>query len=292
MVGAVIQARLGSTRLPGKVLMDVQGKPLLLRITERLEASAEIEKIVVATSDGPQDQPIEDFCRDYGIACFRGSENDVLSRFIGAAEAYGLDDVVRVCADSPLLDTASIDAMIRLQRKKQADLVTIDPAKTSLLDGFEVTHRDFLKKLAALASNDFHREHVTYLAKENPALGKLVFYEPPKDLCHTDIRITVDTPEDLEFIRAVYQWFETLGSHIDVRKIDKLPFHLFRINQNIRQKPANKKTIKVKILTNTEDEPLQEMCSALQNLSYFQVELLPDANQAVDENALYLKRVF
>lgn len=292
MIGAIIQARMGSSRLPGKVLTPLLNKPLLLHIVENLKKSKKIKKIVVATTNLSQDQEIEDFCKKNNIDCYRGSENNVLLRFIEAAKTFQITEIIRVCADSPLIDVASIDQMIDLKHQKKADLVTISPQDTSLLDGFEVTHLDFLQKLLDLATNDFHKEHVTYLAKENPALGVLAFYRPPKELCYTDIRITIDTNEDLEFMQRVFKWFQEHKITPDVRKIHKLPFYFFRINQNIKQKPANKKTIKVKIIANQQDEMLLDVQKALENLSYFKVEILSDSHLEIEEEALYLKRLF
>ena len=144
MIGAIIQARMGSSRLPGKVLTPLLDKPLLLHIVESLKKSKKIEKIVVATTNLSQDQAIEDFCQKNNIDCYRGSEENVLLRFIDAAKTFQIKEVVRVCADSPLIDVTSIDQMIDLKHQK-GDLVTISPQDTSLLDGFEVTHLDFYK---------------------------------------------------------------------------------------------------------------------------------------------------
>lgn len=291
MVGAIIQARMGSTRLPKKTLADVAGKPLLWHVIDRLKRSGKIEKIVIATTVNSEDQQIEDFCAESSLDCFRGSSDNVLSRFIQAAEKYGISTVVRICADSPLMDIQTIDDMIEMLIDENADIVTISPDKTSLLDGFEITTLPFLKKLESLASKPCHFEHVTYLGKEDPSLGKVLFYDPPQNLCHKDIRITVDTPQDLEFIREVYKWLYEEGRIIDVRRLEKLPYYLFRINEDIRQKPAAKETLKVQLVGDEKDPKIQEIKAVLNLSGYIDAKIYREPESMKSKNEIVLKRI-
>lgn len=272
MVGAIIQARMGSTRLPGKVLKELSGFPLLWHVVERLKSTKLVNKIIIATTTNPEDDALEEFANYYNILVYRGSAFDVLARFLGAAQAFEVDTVVRICADSPLIDPFTIDELLRLQKKEKADVVSIEASKTSLLDGFEVLTTRSLEWMDSQKLKAYHREHVSVYAKEHPEKSKVVYYNPPKDLCHTDIRITVDTQEDFDFMQEVYNWLYDKDKLIDVRRLDKLPFSLFRLNASIRQKPANARTIHVQIISPGVDDDLKEIKTILENSSRVKVD--------------------
>ncbi|HOJ50063.1 MAG TPA: glycosyltransferase family protein [Spirochaetota bacterium] len=262
MVGAVIQARMGSTRLPGKVLMEIEGKPLLEHIIDRLKVCNKIKKIVVATTTEKEDNKIQEFCVSKNIDFYRGSTDNVLERFIEASEKFQIDIIVRICADSPLIDPATIDKMIEKLIENNLDLVTINPESTSLLDGFEVTTLKFLKTLKKQATEKYHFEHVTFLAKEKN-IGKILYYEPEENLRVKDIRITVDTKEDLEFIREVFKHLYKKNNIIDVRDIEKLPFYIFRINREIKQKAPEEKNFLVNVIIKKEDDIINNFLKTL-----------------------------
>ncbi|OHD08775.1 MAG: hypothetical protein A2Y41_10075 [Spirochaetes bacterium GWB1_36_13] len=289
MVGAVIQARMGSTRLPGKVLKDICGKPLLLHIVERLQKTETLDKIIVATTDGEEDNLLEDFCEKNDICCFRGPSEDVLKRFVLAGEKYALDDMLRVCADSPLIDPKSIDEMILLMQAEEADLVSISPDKTSLLDGFESFRFEFLKKIDSLSLSPYQREHVTLFAKETPNVGKILYYDPPKEICFHDIRITVDTPEDLAFIREVYHWLYEENKIVDIRKIQNLPFHIFRLNQGIRQKPVDPGIQKIHLIVDEPSEKLKNLKILIEKNPQLYLDFLPKEPKEKNSDEFYFK---
>ena len=112
MIVAIVQARMGSTRLPGKVLKPIMGKPMLWYLVKRLERTANVDKVVIATSEEKNNDVIRDFCKQYSINCFSGSEQDVLDRFYKAAEQYKADIVIRITGDCPLLDPGLIGGML------------------------------------------------------------------------------------------------------------------------------------------------------------------------------------
>lgn len=207
-IAAIIQARMTSTRLPGKVLADIGGKPALQRMIERVKPSRLLDLIVVATTDLPSDDPVAALCGDLGIACFRGDEMDVLGRYVAAARAFRADVVVRLTADCPMHDAAVIDAAIELYQKGGFDHVS-NAVRRSYPDGLdvEVMGRNVLERADREARHPFLREHVTtYIRCSRPdlgcgefVLGHLVWKE---DL--SKIRWTVDRPEDLERVRRFF----------------------------------------------------------------------------------------
>jgi len=241
-------------------------------VVERLKNAKLVDKIIIATTTNPEDDALEEFAHYHNILVYRGSSEDVLNRFLLAAQAFEVDTVVRICADSPLIDPITIDELIRLQKKEKADVVSIEASKTSLLDGFEVITTHSLEWMNAQKLKAYHREHVSVYAKEHPKKAKVVYYEPPKELCYTDIRITVDTPEDFHFMQEVYNWLYEKDKLIDVRRLDKLPFSLFRLNASIRQKPAATQTIHIQIIAPSMDDDLKEVKTILENSSRVKVD--------------------
>ncbi len=202
---AIIQARLGSTRLPGKVLLDIAGHTMLWHVVNRVRRAKEINEVVVATSALAQDDAIETFCRQEGIAVYRGSEGDVLDRFYRAALAFHADRVVRITADCPLIDPSVIDDVVVFFRESGADYVSnaIRPTYPDGLDA-EVFTFAALETAWREAKKDSEREHVTPYVRLSGKF-RVLNYENPKDLSEKKYRWTVDEPRDLEFIRLVYQ---------------------------------------------------------------------------------------
>lgn len=238
-VVAIIQARMGSTRLPGKVLMDLGGESVLARVARRLSRASRIEKILVATTDSSQDDPVIRACEHLGIAHFRGSESDVLGRYLQAAEQVGYEVVVRITADCPLIDAEVVDQTIGAFEYSNADIACNDFPRTFPrgLD-VEVFTSSALRKAAAIATEPYQREHVTSVIYERPDLFHRVSVCGPEDFSH--YRWTLDTPEDLEMIRAIYSHF---GNRDDfcwrdaVNLMQRVP-ELQLINAHVMQKPV------------------------------------------------------
>lgn len=208
---AVIQARMGSTRLPEKVLMDIGSKPMLWHVYERAKCAALVDRAVVATSVEPEDDAIETFCEERGIPCHRGSEADVLDRYHETAVAENAATVVRLTGDCPLLSPPVIDRVIGAYQQSDADYVT-NIMEYTHPDGLDVEVFDVeaLATAQAEATTPQQREHVTVYIRESDAfetqnvenvldLSRYEFTDP-----ETVMRWTVDYPEDLEFVRAVY----------------------------------------------------------------------------------------
>ena len=204
---AIIQARMGSNRLPGKVLMDLAGETVLGRVVGRLGRSSEIEWIVVATTDATADDPIVEACESLGVTCFRGAEQDVLDRFYQAAHANAADAVVRVTSDCPLIDPMLVDETIRLLRDEGVDYASnVFPRTYPRGLDTEVFTVAALDRAWSEAREPHQREHVTPYFYENPRKFRQASLTGKAD--YSRYRWTLDTREDLNLLRTIYSRFE------------------------------------------------------------------------------------
>lgn len=220
MTGIVIQARMGSTRLPGKVLRKIGNKCLLEHILDRLE-TLKIKncKVVVATTIKEQDDVIEEFCRKKGVSCFRGSEQNVLERYWMCTKKYNFDNVVRLTADNPFVDTEELERLISMHCLHQAEYSYSD---TELPEGMgaEIFSRDALKKSVELSDKENHFEHVDdYILENMDSFYTLKLNVEPDKIC-PDIRLTVDTLEDYK--KACYFAEQASESGFSVKEAIKL----------------------------------------------------------------------
>jgi len=209
MVTAVIvQARATSTRLPGKVLADLQGAPLLERVLQRLALVERADVTCIATTTNAADDPVAELGAAHGAAVFRGSEYDVLGRYVGAARAVGADVICRVTSDCPLIDAGAVDDVIGALVERRA---THDYASNRLvrrlprgLDAEALWH-DVLLRVDRLGTSALAREHVTWaLYRERADLFALHAVVPDGEDA-SDLRWTVDTPDDLAMVRRLYE---------------------------------------------------------------------------------------
>jgi spore coat polysaccharide biosynthesis protein SpsF len=204
-IGAVIVGRLGSSRLPGKVLHHVRGRPLLEYVVARTERVAGLDAIVVATSDEPGDDPIADWAAARGLAVHRGPRDDVLARMLGAAHAHELDAVARVNGDSPWLDPELLGAAVARMRSEQPDLVTnLVPRTWPYGIAAEVATVAALARAHAAAGP---QEHATAPLYADPEGFATVALTSPVDAA--DVRLVVDTEEDLRHFERLV---DVLGS--------------------------------------------------------------------------------
>lgn len=247
---------MGSSRLPGKVLLDIAGKPMLQHVIERAQQAKTLNTVMVATSIDPADDPIADFCAGLGIACSRGSLHDVLDRYHQAASAQNASAIVRITADCPLLDPALVDSAVESLLTRKYDFVANrlpPPFSRSFPIGLDVEVCTFaaLKRAWAESSETFHREHVMPYIYQDVTLtaqdAHISSGISPRGfnialLNHTPdygtLRWTVDTPEDLSFAREIFirlaekphfTWY-------DVLEILNHEPHLSTINSEIRHK--------------------------------------------------------
>jgi spore coat polysaccharide biosynthesis protein SpsF len=206
---AIIQARMGSTRLPGKVLLDLAGDPMLARCVERTRRARMLDEVAVATTSQPADEAIADLSAERGWPCFRGSEEDVLDRYYCAAVAQRADVIVRITSDCPLIEPEIVDQVVGafLDRQPEVDYASnVLPTRTFPrgLDT-EVMRFDVLEWAWREDGDPGSREHVTPYIWCNPELFRL--YGVTNEADCSSMRWTVDTLEDLTFVRRVYEHF-------------------------------------------------------------------------------------
>jgi spore coat polysaccharide biosynthesis protein SpsF len=204
-VVAILQARMGSARLPGKVLADLEGRPLLERIVRRLAPARLFDAFVVATTEQPEDEPIVALAGQLGVPCFRGSEEDCLDRYYQCAKAFQADVVVRLTGDNPLIDARFCDWVVEqfLSAEPPWDYVETYSSKTFPV-GLSVEVFSFAALATAWreASAGPFREHVTYYLDHGPKPFRVLALAAERD--YSSLRWTVDTPEDLAYVRTIY----------------------------------------------------------------------------------------
>lgn len=209
---AIVQARVGSTRLPGKVLRSILGRPILWHVVERVRHASGLAHVVVATTDRPADEPIRRLCEEHGITWFAGSERDVLDRFYRTALRERGDPLVRVTADCPLVDPELLTRLLALYRTGQYDHVGVATGAGALRlpggrfpDGLDAECFSFaaLERAWREATRPIDREHVTPYIWRNTAIFRCGHLTSERD--YSQLRWTVDTEADFELVAKVYE---------------------------------------------------------------------------------------
>jgi spore coat polysaccharide biosynthesis protein SpsF len=239
-VTAIVQARMGSTRLPGKVLRRLAGQPLLAHLVRRLGGCRRLDRVIIATTVDPADDAIEALTRSLGLGCFRGSEEDVLSRYAGAAAEAGADVIVRITSDCPLIDPEVVDSVVARLARGDCDYAsnTIRRTYPRGLDTEALT-RATLDRLQVIAEPGPAREHVTWLVHRRTDEFRIASVEDEID--SSDLRWTVDTDDDWRLVDRLYRELD-LGARV-------LPYHemlahvrahpeLALINAHVEQKTS------------------------------------------------------
>ncbi len=233
----IIQARMGSTRLPGKVMLDLWGKTVLARVVERVRRSKFAGNVVVATTTEPAADAIVGECRRLGTGVFRGSEDDVLDRYYRAAKQFGAEAIIRICSDCPLVEPEIVDKTVQAFLKFRPDYVSnaLERTYPRGLDT-EIMTWDALAKCWREAQVLYQRSHVTPYIYENPDRFDILRVKDGAN--HGHHRWTLDTPEDLAFIRAVYARMQDpdMFSWRDVLQLLQREPEMLELNQHILQK--------------------------------------------------------
>jgi spore coat polysaccharide biosynthesis protein SpsF (cytidylyltransferase family) len=202
---AILQARVSSSRLPGKVLKPILGKPMLSLQIERVRRSSLVDQLIVATSNDRTDDPLEDLCRRMGVECFRGRLGNVLDRYYQCAKQYKPQVVVRLTGDCPLADHEVMDGAIHFFLNNGYDYVTNGGEEPTFPDGLDVEVFTFsaLKSAWENAGLPSEKEHVTPYIRNHPERFALGVYRGERDL--SGLRWTVDEPEDFDFVTRIYE---------------------------------------------------------------------------------------
>lgn len=236
---AIIQARMGSSRLPGKVLKDIAGEPMLAREISRVRRAVTLDEVVVATTTEAEDDPVAELCRARGYPFYRGSLFDVLDRYYQAALQFSAQVVVRLTADCPLIDPAAIDQTVRAFFAAGVDFAANRlPEGRTVPIGFDTEVCTFavLERAWREASQPYEREHVMPYLYNTPGRFRTLLVKSEPD--HGRLRWTVDTAEDLELVRAVYARFPGRDdfSYQEMLDLFAREPHLAQINAGVRHK--------------------------------------------------------
>jgi len=237
MITCIVQARMGSSRLPGKVLREVLGFPLILLNLKRLEKSREIDKLILATSDKASDNPLYEIVKGEGFEVFRGDEDNVLKRYRDCVLEHGGDIVVRVTGDCPLIDPDIVDNVISHYKMYDYDYVRLDVPDT-FVRGFdaEVFSREALLKAFDLAEEYRYKEHVTAYMYHHPELFNIGAVRG-EGLFKKNYRLCVDTIEDFTLVKKIYEHFRDIyvPARDVVKFLDNNP-DIAAINSEVVQK--------------------------------------------------------
>lgn len=224
MATAILQARMSSTRLPGKVMKPLAGRPMVERQLERLRRAKELSRILIATSEDASDDPLAAHLEGLGVPVYRGPLGDVLARYLGCIDAFGVTGpVVRLTADCPLADPGVIDDGVRLFRQLGVDYVSNGRRRTYPhgLD-MEVFRLEALQAAGRESQDPYDHEHVTPFIYRHPERFTLADLVQPTDESH--LRWTVDTPEDYDFVERVYAALYGGNPEFTSEDVKALPF--------------------------------------------------------------------
>ena len=243
---AIVQARMGSTRLPDKVLLNLEDKTVLEHVVDRVRSSKYVDDVVVATTISKNDLRIVELCANLGISVYCGSEDYVLDRYYQAAKLFKADNIVRITSDCPVIDSKIIDEVIRLHLKNNVDY-TSNTLKETYPDGEDVEVFTFasLKKAWKDAKLASEREHVTPYIRNNPDIFKHASLENKEDLSQK--RWTLDNADDLEFLRLVYKYLYSknpLFNMDDILALINEKPEIEKINQHIIRNEGYLKSIR------------------------------------------------
>jgi len=247
-VVAIISARMASSRYPGKAMVPLAGRPLLQVLLERIAMVPDLDSVALATSTRPENRILVDVARGLGIPAFQGEEDDVLKRYIDCARSMDADHVVRITGDNPLTDVETIDHLVELHLESGADYTYVPG--DALLMGIlpEVISRAALERSWARGEPKHRSELMTLYIKEHPQEFKIKTGTLPEGLYRPDYRLTVDEPEDVQLMQAIFDRLQEPGKLVTTREaielLDREP-DLVKINAHLRHKAANVRSVEL-----------------------------------------------
>ena len=232
----IIQARIGSSRLTGKVLLQLEKKPILEHIINFLKFSKLSDKIIVATTTNQKDNVIENLCNQLNIDCFRGSSDNVLKRYYECAKLYKGDLIVRITADNPLIDPTLVDDAIKICEKEKCDYVSNMIHETFPLGYLvEVLKFNILEQINNEKNDDLTKEHVTHHIRMNPTMYNIREFFAPENLQRPQWRLTIDYEKDYQLMKKIFQKLYKPNKFIpysDVVNFLDNNLELLKINKN------------------------------------------------------------
>jgi spore coat polysaccharide biosynthesis protein SpsF len=240
---ATIEARMTSTRLPGKVLLKIGDETILSMLVKRIKSITIIDEIVLATTTNKSDDILEQFAISIGIKCYRGSENDVLNRVINAADSVNADLVVEITGDCPIIDPNLVEQTIRMFLVNNADYVS-NSITRSYPDGMDtqVFKLSTLKQVEKMTNDPLDHEHVTLFIYNNPDLFKIINLIAPPDLFWPNLGLTLDEQSDYELIKKIVESLTPINPFFncqDVISLLKANPEWVEINQSVKRKGTN-----------------------------------------------------
>ena len=241
--GIILEARMGSKRLPGKTLRDLEGKPMLERILDRLALSRFVDTVVVATTTKKADDELVSFLKKKGISSYRGSEDDVLERVCEAAEYFSIENIIELHGDNPFLDPYLIDRCIQEYKEYSIDYLS-NTLETSYPQGLRVQIFSYLNllKIKNTILDPAVREHVSLYFYENPAKYSLKNVKAKKEERRPELRFTVDTKEDFNFVSNIYKIILEEGKYpyFDLKDVIRIvdDYDIKILNKNISSVPV------------------------------------------------------
>jgi spore coat polysaccharide biosynthesis protein SpsF len=237
---ATIEARMTSSRLPGKVLLQAAGKPMLEHLVNRLKTVPSLYGIVLATTVNKTDDVLVDFSKKMGIGCCRGSEDDVMTRVIGAAESVGADIIVEITGDCPIIDPQIVEQTIRVFNANNADYVSNGHIRSYPVGmDTQVFRLTTLKRSVAMTDDKLDHEHVTLHIRNHPELFSQIHLVAPPELHWPELGLTLDEPSDYELLKRIIEHFEPDNARfscLDVIQLLKRTPDLVVINQAVVRK--------------------------------------------------------
>ena len=237
MISAIIQARVSSTRLPNKIFAEIEGKPLIYHIVNRISRSKKVDNILIATTINPADDTLIDWAKKNKIQYFRGSEDDVLDRYYNASKSIKADIVARITSDDPFKDPTILDNVINLLLEKKLDFACNNnpPTFPEGLD-IEVFTFEALEKANTRSNDGFEREHVTQYFYRHPELFRQGNYFNASNL--SKLRWTIDTEKDMEMAKVIYRELyktDEIFLFEDILELLKRNPHIVEINSSVKR---------------------------------------------------------
>lgn len=237
---AVVEARMTSSRLPGKVLLPAAGKPMLGHLVGRLQRVPSVDEIVLATTVNDTDEPLVEFARHSGVTCFRGSEHDVMARVLGAGDATNADIIVNITGDCPLIDPVLTEQTVSMFLHNRCDYATNGHVRT-FPGGYavQVYRLETLRRSASMTTDPLDHEHVTLHMRKHPEIFRHVYLVAPIDQHWPEIDLSLDEKADYQLLKRIFEHFGDADPYFGCREavaLLKANPDWLAINQHVKRK--------------------------------------------------------